>query len=254
MVEINRPVIRAWLAMLFAAVIGLTGSACTRQSPSPVAKSPSTQVTRLDFDNLPNGPAPKEFGKGEITLISNPNNDPGVKFRIAAGKLTPEPTRPDRYSSYMATPKLDSPVVNLGARWTFTRRGDTDSGVAAMLITDQLLEAPLPVHLIMSPTKWSFGVWPAAKNNGDVAPLATLKRGKFDPPLKDDGKTVLSAEVWLQGDRVEVKLPDGSTSIVRDERIAKWPGRYAVFEAHAQNGLSDVQVGFVEVWAGYNPL
>jgi len=207
----------------------------------------------MDFDDLPNGPAPKEFGDGPITLLTNPKNDPGAKFRVEAGRLTPEPSRPDRYSSYLATPKLASPVVNIGARWTFTRRGDTDSGVAAMLITDHLLTAPLPVHLIISPTKWSFGVWPAGESAGDVAPLETLKRGKFNPPLNDDGQTVLTAEIWLQGDRVEIRLPDGSTSIIRDRRIAEWPGRYAVFEAHAQNGLSDVKVGFVEVWAGHDP-
>lgn len=250
----NRSRFGTSMSVLIAMVICVNSASCAREEQLPgVTKNPSLSVTKLNFSDMPDGPAPTVFGDGPVTLLSNPKDDSTARLRVEDGKLTPEFDRNDRFSSYFCSPMLAAPVENIGARWTFTKRGDSDTGVAALLITDEILKAPLPVHLIISPTKWSFGVWPPGETSDDTAALETIKRGKFKPPLETDGTTVYEVDVWLEGDRAEINLPDGSSVVVSDERIAEWSGRFAVFEAHAQNAESDVQVGFTEVWAGYNP-
>jgi hypothetical protein len=71
----------------------------------------------------------------------------------------------------------------------------------------------------------------------------------FDVPLKQDARRVYETQVEIKGERADIELPDGQHQIVRDHRIADWPGSFATFEASLEHGLTDSRVGFTEIWA-----
>jgi hypothetical protein len=79
--------------------------------------------------------------------------------------------------------------------------------------------------------------------------LQTIKSGNFDPPLNEDGTTPYEVQVTIKDAQAELKLPNGETQMITDQRIAEWPGRYGTFEALARNGQTDARIGFTEIWA-----
>jgi len=131
---------------------------------------------------------------------------------------------------------------------------DPGPGVAALGIGDRqanpLIGQPprLSCHLIVRKDGWSYGVSPGTMTKGSMT-LFPIAGGQFSPPLRDDGTTTYRAQVQIKGDSVHLELPDGSAHDFSDPRVAAWSGRYAFFEAFAQNGRDDGRVGITRVWA-----
>lgn len=199
---------------------------------------------RLNFESLPDGPAPERFGPGPALLTTNPPDDMPTQLRVIDGRLTNEPTVNGRAAGYYTSASLGAPITTIGARWTFTSRGGT-SGAMALLVSQHPLRPGFPVHLVISPELWTFGVWAPDRPVPDG--LQTLQCQHFDVPLKQDGKHVYETQVELRGERAVIDLPDGRQQIVRDRRIADWAGAFATFEISLEHGLTDSRVGFTEI-------
>lgn len=203
-------------------------------------------AARLDFRFLPDGPAPANFGPGRALLTADPPDDAATQLRIVGGRLTNDPAVSGRAAGYYTSAGLGAPITTIGARWTFTPRGGTP-GAMALLVSQAALRCPLPVHLVITPDLWSFGIWPSGE--GTPGELQTLQTQYFDAPLKQDGVRVYETQVEINGERADLDLPDGQHRIVRDRRIMDWAASFATFEAYSEYGLTDSRVGFTEIWA-----
>jgi hypothetical protein len=201
---------------------------------------------RLNFQGLPDGPAPANFGPGPALLTTAPSGNAATQLRVVGGKLTNKPTLSGRAAGYYTSASLGAPIRTIGARWTFTRQGGT-LGAMALLISQTALHFPFSVHLVITPEQWSFGVWPPDGATPDG--LQTLQTQSFDVPLEQDGNQVYETRVEINGERVDIDLPDGQHQTLTDHRIAEWAGSFATFETYADHGVTDTRVGFTEIWA-----
>jgi len=240
-------------AMAAVLVLTLTSTACQKAKAPVERTTPPPLTASMSFTDLPDGPAPSTYAGGPTTISPRDvPSDPGAKFHIKDGKLTVDPTKPDSPASYFTTPNLGTPVVAIGAKWTFTRRAGSPGGAMGLVVSDTIFRPPFPIHLSVGTDKWGYGIWPPL--DGEKIPdLIILAGGVFDPPLKDDGVTVYESEVILDGEQATIRLPDGNRRIVKDKRIAEWAGNYATFEAFAKNALTDAVVGFTEIWTRRAP-
>jgi hypothetical protein len=201
---------------------------------------------RLDFRRLPDGPAPANFGPGRALLTTAPPGDAPTQFRVVGGELTNEPTLDGRAAAYYTSASLGTPIRTMGARWTFTRRGGTP-GAMGFFVSQTPMHFPFAVHFVITPQIWSFGVWPP---DGTVpGGLQILQEQHFDAPLEQDGSQVYETRIEINGEQVDIDLPDGQHQVLRDHRIADWAGSFATFEAYADHGSTDTRVGFTEIWA-----
>ena len=222
------------LILVFLIVVGMS---CPRAAAT-------VGEARLNFQALPDGPAPANFGPGPALLTANPPDNVPTKLRVVGGKLTNESTVSGRAAGYYTSASLGAPITAIGARWTFTARGGTP-GAMALLVSQTAMHRPFAMHLVITPDLWSFGVWPP----DGAGELQTLQSEHFLEPLNEDGTQVYEAQVEINGERVDIELPDGQHQIVIDPRIADWAGSFATFEAYSNNGLTDSRVGFTEIWA-----
>jgi hypothetical protein len=224
------------LILVFLIVVGMS---CPRAAAT-------VGEARLNFQALPDGPAPANFGPGPALLTANPPDNVPTKLRVVGGKLTNESTVSGRAAGYYTSASRGAPITAIGARWTFTARGGTP-GAMALLVSQTTMHRPFAMHLVITPDRWSFGVWPP----DGVVPggLQELLSQPFPVPLNQDGTRVYEAQVEINGERADIELPDGQHQIVTDPRIADWAGSFATFEAYSDNGLTDSRVGFTEIWA-----
>ena len=238
-VRLHRRLLALILSFLLAAGMSYSRAAAT------------VGEARLNFQVLPDGPAPANFGPGPALLIANPPDDAPTELRIVGGKLTNESTVSGRAAGYYTSASLGAPITIIGARWTFTHRGGTP-GAMALVVSQAALHPPFSVHLVITPNLWSFGVWPP----DDAVPggLQTLLSQPFPVPLNQDGTRVYETQVEINGERADIELPDGQHQIVSDHRIADWAGSFATFEAYSDHGLTDSRVGFTEIWAQSLPV
>jgi hypothetical protein len=206
----------------------------------------SAAEARLNFQVLPDGPAPAIFGPGPAVLTVNPPDNHQTELRIVGGKLTNDSTVPGRAAGYYTSADLGGPITSIGARWTFTQRGGTP-GSMALLISKKGPSRPFPVHLVITPNRWIFGVWPP--DGAEPGALQTLQEQYFPEPLSQDGTQVYETRVQITGARADIDLPDGEHQVLVDDRIAQWAGSFATFEAYSDIGLTDSRVGFTEIWA-----
>jgi hypothetical protein len=234
---------RRLLALILSFLLA-AGMSCSRATAT-------VGEARLNFQVLPDGPAPANFGPGPALLIANPPDDPPTELRIVGGKLTNESTVSGRAAGYYTSASMGAPITIIGARWTFTQRGGTP-GAMALVVSQTALHPPFSVHLVITPNLWSFGVWPP----DDAVPggLQTLLSQPFPAPLNQDGTRVYETQVEINGERADIELPDGQHQIVSDHRIADWAGSFATFEAYSNHGLTDTRVGFTEIWAQSLPV
>ena len=209
-------------------------------------EAPNPNEVRYDFTGMPDGPAPEEFGTGRAVLIPNPVDDPGTTLRVVNGKLTYDPTTAGDVAGYYSA-DLGAPISVIGARWAFMPRSGSPGSMALVVgrpDVNGILDRPFAVHLVVTPTIWNFGVWPAGEGE-----LQLIAGGVLPEPLAQDPNTTYEAEVKINGDTAEIRLPNGQQERVQDPRIADLAGSYAVFEAFADNGRDDARVGFTEIWA-----
>ncbi|MGV9860906.1 hypothetical protein ACWDTD_19950 [Gordonia sp. NPDC003425] len=200
----------------------------------------------IDFSTLPDGVPPKTFGPGPAIQWGTPPDNPGSRLRVVDGMLTNSPESTDGVAGYYTTSNLGASIKEIGAYWSFwPRNGGGDDGAMALLVSQNGKGPPLPVHLVITPTEWWFGVWPP----GEKSRLDVIRQGRFVTPLAVDRTATLYTSVRLGGERAQVSLPDGTFETIRDRRIAKWSGSYATFEVFAKNGTSDPAVGFSRIWA-----
>ena len=202
---------------------------------------------RLKFQGLPDGLPPANFGPGPALLTVDPPSDLATVLRVGDNKLTNKPGVPGRGAGYYTSGSFGAPITTIGARWTFTPRGGTH-GAMALLVSQTALHLPLPIHLVITPYLWTFGVWPPENGPGPHG-LQTLKERHFRVPLRQDGTSVYEAQVEIAGEQASLDLPDGDHQVVRDHRIAEWAGPFATFEAYSDHGVTDSIVGFTEIWA-----
>ncbi len=212
---------------------------CARANATPAE-------ARLNFQTLPNGPAPANFGPGPALQTTAPPDNAATQLRIVGGKLTNESTLSGRAAGYYTSASLGGPIRTIGARWTFRRQGGTP-GAMALLVSQTAMHLPFSVHLVITPGEWSFGVWPP--DGATPGGLQTLQSQPFDVPLNQDGDQVYETRVEINGARADIDLPDGQHQTVTDHRIADWAGPFATFEAYADHGVTDSRVGFTEIWA-----
>jgi hypothetical protein len=201
---------------------------------------------RLNFQSLPDGPAPANFGPGLALLATAPPDNAATQLRVMGGKLTNKSTLAGRAAGYYTTANLGAPVRTIGARWAFTQQGGTN-GAMALLVSQTAMHFPFAMHLVITADQWSFGVWPP--EGATPGGLQTLQSQSFDVPLNQDGSQIYQTTVEINGDRADIELPDGQHQILTDHRIADWAGPFATFEAYADHGVTDSRVGFTEIWA-----
>jgi hypothetical protein len=247
----GRPALKIAAAVTTVVMLTVTSTGCEK-APVERTNTPPILAT-MTFSGFANGPAPSTFGFGSVIISPRDRpDDPGGKLQIIDGKLTVNPTKPGRNASYFSGPNMGTPVIDIGAKWTFTRRGGTPDGAVGLVVSKTVLRPPFPIHLSVGQEKWGFGIWPPL--DGEKIPdLITLDGGVFSPPLKDDGTTVYEAEVTLDGDQATIRLPNGDRRSVKDKRIAEWASNYATFESYAKEASTDAVVGFTEIWARRSP-
>lgn len=247
------PVVRRFRAgrvlrvLIASSLLGLIG--CTEAG---VQSAPDTHV-ELDFTRMPDGPAPSEFSQGQPTFLP-PELSPGSTLRVENGKLTFAPTEGERAAGYLSTGDLGGSVTNLGAQWTFTPQAGGTPGAMALAVTRDPINPmqgsgpPMPIHFVVTRNGWEAGVW--TEDSLAKSGLVVLASGEFVPPLREDGETVYSSELWLDSQQVTAALPSGELVAVTDPRIALYASPYAFFECYSNVGSSDSIVGFTRVWAG----
>ncbi len=95
-------------------------------------------------------------------------------------------------------------------------------------------------HLIVSDISWSLAVW---QNQIETA----IGGATFGTPLATDGTTVHTVSATISSDTATIHLPDGSTGVVTDARIASLAGWYAGFEVYQGNASTDTKAAFTTV-------
>ncbi len=232
-------------------IIMLVSVGCSANSDQPPASvdDDGYPVTEMSFRSMPDGPPPATFGTGPATLNTAPFRDAGAALRVHGGLLTNSPAGPTGTAGYYTSANLGGPVRRIGARWVFLPRGTNGTdGAMALVVSQKAFDKPFPLHLVITPQNWWFGVWPPADAPGSK--LEIVGGGPFATPLRIDSGTEHTVDVTLSGQRATIVLPDGSVKYVRDARIAEWAGPYATFEVYAGKGSDDVGVGFSKIWAG----
>lgn len=207
---------------------------------------------RTTFTNIPDGPVPLRFGTGVARLDHSPKSDPGAGFRISHGLMTATPTGEGPAAAYYTSADLHRHLTTIGAEWVFGAdraaegrpgRGSGADGAVALFISRNGLAKPYSMNLVISPDRWSLGVWPVGGR------YTILQWKPFEKPLAEDGSTVYHVEARVNGSLVDVQLPDGNIVTITDGRVAQWAGDYASFEVYSAPGAAATMPGFTQVWA-----
>ncbi|MEJ2887844.1 hypothetical protein [Actinomycetospora aeridis] len=195
------------------------------------------------WSDHPDGPIPARGDEGTpfVLRASGPVGGPLVR----GGGLDAE-LGDQRAASYV-NQDLGTAVHRIGARFGFVPGpGTSDDGSLCLAAWRGALPpndpgvTEAPVHLVATPQRWILSLAVGSQ-------LAEIGAGRFDPALPTDG-TPLVMDVTLVGDRAEIALPDGTTTVVRDARIPTLPAPVACWEfyRHAPGGAA---VRFYETWA-----
>lgn len=203
----------------------------------------------MDFSAVPPGAPPSTFDSGQPAALASSPTDPSASVTVDGGLLTYRPTVEGAVAAYLSTPDLGAPVRALGASWVF-QPGQGTYGAIALIVSDDIRDefpptlAPISIHFVATAINWNVSVKKA--NGGQLEPVGA---GSFAQPLVEDGETVHTAAIEIDGDTATLRLPDGRSQRVNDPRISQWRGRYATFEIYANHGLTDSMGAFKNVWA-----
>jgi hypothetical protein len=102
------------------------------------------------------------------------------------------------------------------------------------------------MHLVVTPTFWSLGVWPP----DEVGPneLQIVAWEPLPVPLAQDGVQIYETRVRVDGPNVEMLLPNRQRRVITDNRFQEWAGTVASFESYSDSGLTDSRAAFTEIW------
>ncbi len=230
---------RGVLGLGGAALLGALAAGCGSAQVVPTTGVPDVPLRRhTRWTGRPDGPLPAAGDEGVpfTTLLSNTIAQPTLRGGALVGNL------PAAASAVYLTQPVGAPVRRIGARIAFGP-GAT-SGSAALVAwngapTVDRVDGHL--HLVFTPDRWIAGVL----EGGRVRELA---RADYGLPLPQDG-TPRPVDVLVAGDAVVLRLPDGTTTTVRDARFATGSGTVAVWEFY-KNADDSADVTVAETWAG----
>jgi hypothetical protein len=173
-------------------------------------------------------------------------NEATARLSVIGGKLTNATTAAAVRAGYIVT-DIGASVRYIGGRFTLSPTSNPNGGGAVFVIWRWLLHGVLvipdsPLHLITTDSAWAFGVW-------QTQVLSLVAGGTFAVPLATDSATIHYLNVSITGASATLSLPDGTTTVVTDSRIASLAGPYACFEVYQGNAATDTKAAFTEVWA-----
>jgi hypothetical protein len=203
----------------------------------------------LDFAAIADGPAPRVWDNGQPATMSHWAADPGADFLVRNGRLTNSPTITGPTAAYFSTSDLGAPITEVGARFVFEPRSGTQGSIALIVsqhiqdVIPQIL-GPVSVHFVAVSDKWNLTI-----GRDELTPLEVIAEGRFAERLKEDNRTAYQVSIEINGGRAILNLPDNTTHVVNDRRIAEWAGSYATFELYSRDGLNDSVPGFENLWA-----
>lgn len=176
---------------------------------------------------------------------------------LASGKLGSDGTVAGPAAGYIDTDLGEGNTLGrAGARWDFSAAGTTNTAAMCILGWANPFNAgPDPVpnspcHFVITPAAAAFDVW-----QNDV--ITNVMTHTFKTPLVcDDGATaagIHEAEVIIEGQTAQLRLPDGAVRLVSHALIASMSGRYAGFEIFYGTQSTDHRPQIHKVWADPTP-
>lgn len=203
----------------------------------------------LSLAGVPDGPAPDRFDTGQPAMSSVALDDPGATFVVRNQRLTYEPTLDGPTAAYFSTPDLGGPISSIGAQFVF-RAGQGGYGALALIVSKGVqqripqITTPISIHFVAVSELWNLGI----VGPHDNAPLV-IAEGAFKQPLDVNGETAYEISLKIDGSRVSINLPDGTSTNVTDPRIEEYAGNYATFELYCNQSLRDSIPAFDKIWA-----
>ena len=178
---------------------------------APSAHADTAAVTQLheSFAAVPDGPAPATL-VGTETPVTNFQGTEAATPYVRGGFLTMADPDTASLGSYRIA-ELASDVTRVGAEFAFTPYSIEDAVVCLSIqgssIADSKPVPVSPVHLIVSPTRWTLDVNTEAGTN-----VENVASGAFAEPLAADGATLHRVDIELDraSGRIRISLPDGS--------------------------------------------
>lgn len=188
------------LAVLLTILVAPRADAVEATAPTSLRES---------FAAVPDGPAPATL-VGTETPVTNFQGSEAATPYVRGGFLTMADPDTASLGSYRIA-ELASDVTRVGAEFAFTPYSIEDAVVCLSIqgssIADSKPVPVSPVHLIVSPTRWTLDVNTEAGTNVD-----NVASGAFAEPLAADGATLHRVEIELDraSGRIRISLPDGS--------------------------------------------
>ncbi len=228
----------ARLALLAVAVIAI-GSACntTAQAERSDDRVASARGAAVHVDYATAAAVPPGF----VAVERGRNLHP---LRVSDGRLLHGRSSAADAASYLSTDLSPARVTRIGATVGFS--GD-DAGAIALLVSakpvpqDESDAAPdAAVHFVATRTGWSYAIWEA----GDAG-QTILGQGTYRIAFDRDAARF---EIELDGDRAKVYLPDATSIVFADNRIADFGGSWATWELY-EDAPGTSPASFRELWA-----
>lgn len=150
-------------------------------------------------------------------------------------------------------------VKRIGATFKISADAADPNGVVTLVLWEYPIPTPYkapnsPLHLSVSSTLWELTVWEGGDQTTD-ATTDSLDTGTFATPLAADWNpavpgsgTLHRVEVAIVDDTAYITLPDGSSAVVTDPRIASIPANVACHELY-RNATDSAHLAFQDIWA-----
>lgn len=196
-----------------------------------------------DFRMLPNGNPPVKFDTGQLFRYA------AEPPKIVSGALvTPSPTSSGK-ATYIEPDSLSGQLTRVGAEFVIRRTSSTQTnGSLAMgawsdpgVVNSYPNGYPVAgAHFVINKDRWTYNIY-ADTDSKDIG------AGDFVPALSEN--VPLRLEIFFSGDRAIISLPNGTTAILQDARIAQYVAGRPFWEPFQGRGVTDTNVGILSLWA-----
>lgn len=235
---------RATAGALTAAIVAILALATINTSDDRCDAMPATRCDRVFADFSSSQLATTNDGT-PLGVYDNGGNTSGLA--VVDSRLTHGAPLTRNAAGYLEA-RMGAPVTRIGAIASFHSSNSGAIGLIswASSVVETRKSGPsarLPngsMHFAASNNDWIFSLWDSARNTTD-----TLLQGPL--MLAADG-TRYAFEVIRDGDRVTVRLPDGTTQSATDPRIGKWSGPWASWELYEPDPTR-VPASIDAIWA-----